>query len=152
MNKIGYFSDSDNPQKNNDCVPIIKEEYFSRLIEFTPAIIYTCDTQGRITYYNKAAANFWDATPELGKDYYYTGWTSYTMNGEPLPIDKTAIAMALKHEKSFREEMIIENIQGKRFYVECNPKPMFNTSGKMIGLLNLCVDFSKYHTGKDKLY
>ena len=148
---LTFFNDSDDPQKNSDYVSIIKEEYFSRLIEFTPAIIYTCDTEGRITYYNKAAAAFWDAAPELGKDYYYTGWTPYTIEGEPLPLDKTPIALALKHGKSFKDEIIIENPQGKRFYVECNPKPMFNTSGKMIGLLNFCVDFSKHYTKKNNL-
>ena len=32
---LTFFNDSDDPQKNSDYVSIIKEEYFSRLIEFT---------------------------------------------------------------------------------------------------------------------
>ncbi|QYJ67867.1 PAS domain-containing protein [Flavobacterium litorale] len=146
-----YFDDSD-ISKNHDAehISIIKEEYFSRLIEFIPAIIYTCDVEGRITYYNKAAANFWGANPKIGKDYYYTGWKAFTIEGDPLEIEKTPIAKALKEGKSFNEEIIIENVEGKRFYVECRPKPLFNTSGKLIGLLNSCVDFTKYHMINNK--
>ncbi|AXG74594.1 PAS domain-containing protein [Flavobacterium arcticum] len=148
---LGYFSESDNLEENKDHVSIIKEEYFTRLIEYTPAIIYTCDTKGRITYYNKAAAAFWGGKPELGKDFYHTGWTTFTIEGTPLPIEKTPIAMALTHQKSFCDEIILETESGKRFYVECNPKPIFNTSGKMIGLLNFCIDFSKHYTRKNNL-
>ena len=44
---------------NDDHISVIREEYYSRLMEFLPTVVYTCDTDGVITYYNKAAAAFW---------------------------------------------------------------------------------------------
>jgi PAS domain len=36
------------------------------LLELLPAAVYTTDAQGRITFYNQAAAELWDTVPRLG--------------------------------------------------------------------------------------
>jgi integral membrane sensor domain MASE1 len=45
-----------------------QEGAFRRLLGALPAAIHTTDTAGRITYYNKAAAELWGVSPELNKD------------------------------------------------------------------------------------
>jgi PAS domain-containing protein len=38
------------------------------LLEALPVAVYTTDADGRITYYNQAAADLWGDRPELGRD------------------------------------------------------------------------------------
>ncbi|OIQ18708.1 MAG: hypothetical protein BM557_07245 [Flavobacterium sp. MedPE-SWcel] len=141
----GYFSDSDDSMESDDHTSLIKEEYFSKLIEFIPAAIYTCDSKGIITYYNRAATTFWSTKPEIGKDFYYKGLKTYTTDGILLPMNETPMAKVLKHARVFTDDLIIENTQGMRFCITSRPKPIFNTLGKLIGALNLCIDVSKYY-------
>ena len=39
-----------------------------RLFDALPLAVYTTDAEGRITYYNQAAADFWGRRPELYRE------------------------------------------------------------------------------------
>src|SRR6185503_2703624 len=41
---------------------------FRQMLEALPVAIYTTDAEGRITFYNQAAAAFWGCQPELNSD------------------------------------------------------------------------------------
>ncbi|WP_297332315.1 PAS domain S-box protein [Flavobacterium sp.] len=139
----GIFNDPEDSATDDRHISLIKEEYFSRLMEFLPAVIYTCDAQGKITYYNKAASAFWGFSPEIGTDLYFTGWRAYTIEGQPLPSDQTPMAKTLQYGKPFTEEIILENAQGLKRYIQPLPKPIFNTSGTLIGVLNMHIDITQ---------
>jgi PAS domain S-box-containing protein len=139
----GIFNDPEDTDATDKHISLVKEEYFSRLMEFLPAVIYTCDTEGKITYYNKAASVFWGFSPETGKDFYFTGWKVYSIEGKPLPPDQTPMAKTLKYGKPFTDEIIIENTEGLKRYIQPLPKPIFNTSGTLIGVLNMHIDITQ---------
>lgn len=139
----GIFNGPEDSATNDKHISLVKEEYFSRLMEFLPAVIYTCDAEGKITYYNKAAAAFWGFSPEAGTDIYFTEWRAYTIDGQPLPADQTPMAKTLKYGKPFTDEIIIENAEGIKKYIQPLPKPIFNTSGTLIGVLNMHIDITQ---------
>lgn len=61
--------------QNNFIIPKVaginfheNEDYYSNVLENLPAAVYTCDNDGYIKFYNKAAAKLWGREPEIGKD------------------------------------------------------------------------------------
>ena len=54
-------------------------------IEALPAAIYMTDAEGRLTFYNEAAAELWGCRPELGESKFCGSWKLYWPDGTPLP-------------------------------------------------------------------
>src|SRR5688572_9869643 len=65
------------------------------MIEVLPAAVYMTDVEGRITFYNEAAATLWGRRPELGKTRFCGSWKLYRPDGGVLPHDECPMAMAL---------------------------------------------------------
>jgi PAS domain S-box-containing protein len=73
-----------------------REAHTRRLLEALPAAVYTTDAVGRITYYNKAAADLAGREPTLGSDEWCDTWKRYCPDGTPLPPDHCPTAVALR--------------------------------------------------------
>src|SRR5437868_4331212 len=67
--------------------PGVDDNYF-QLVENLPAAIYTCDEDGYIKFYNKAAAILWGREPELGTDLWCGSWKIYHLDGSFMPLDE----------------------------------------------------------------
>ncbi len=78
------------------------EQQFCQLLHALPAAVYTTDADGRITFYNEAAAKLWGCRPELGKSEFCGSWKLYRSDGQPLPHDECPMAMALKQRRAIR--------------------------------------------------
>src|SRR5687767_5131069 len=63
------------------------ERRFRQVIEALPAAIYTTDAEGRITFYNQAAASLWGRHPALG-ELWCGSWRIYRPDGSLLPHDE----------------------------------------------------------------
>jgi PAS domain S-box-containing protein len=112
-----------------------------QLVQSLPAAVYTCDKEGRITLFNEAAADLWGRTPEVGKDFWCGSWKIYRSDGSELPIDKCPMAVTLKEGRAvIGEEIIIERPDGVRRHVLPNPRPLFDSSGKLSGAVNMLID------------
>ena len=59
--------------------------HLERLIEALPAAIYTTDAAGRITFFNKAAAELWGCHPKLGKSEFCGSWKLFWPDGNLCP-------------------------------------------------------------------
>lgn len=59
----------------------------TELLEALPVAVYTTDADGRITFYNEAAADLWGHHPELGSSQWCGSWRLYWPDGRPLPRD-----------------------------------------------------------------
>src|SRR5712671_3172363 len=70
------------------------ERQLQELIAAIPAAIYTTDVQGKITYFNQAAAELAGRTPTIGSDEWCVTWKLYHPNGTPLPYDECPMAIA----------------------------------------------------------
>ena len=113
-------------------------------VQALPAAIYTTDAEGRITFYNEAAAALWGCRPELGKSEFCGSWKLYWPDGTPLPHDECPMAMALQQRRPIRGmEALAERPDGTRIPFVPYPTPLFDASGRLTGAVNMLVDISE---------
>jgi len=115
----------------------------THLLEALPVAVYTTDGEGRITYYNQAAADLWGCRPELGSSEWCGSWKLYWPDGRPLPHDQCPMAIALKEGRPVRGmEAIAERPDGSRVPFMPFPTPLYDSSGELLGAVNMLVDIS----------
>jgi PAS domain S-box-containing protein len=117
----------------------------SELLEALPVAVYTTDAEGRITFYNEAAAELWGHRPELGSKW-CGSWRIYALDGTLLPHDQCPMAVALKEGRPVRGvEAFAERPDGTRVRFLPFPTPLRDASGKLTGAINLLMDVSDRH-------
>ena len=118
----------------------------SELLEALPVAVYTTDAEGRITFFNQAAAKLWGHRPELGSDQWCGSWRLYWPDGRPLPHDQCPMALTLKEGKPVRGiEAIAERPDGTRVNFLPFPTPLRDASGRLTGAINLLMDITDRH-------
>jgi PAS domain S-box-containing protein len=117
--------------------------HLERLVQALPAAIYTTDADGRITFYNEAAAELWGCRPELGKSEFCGSWKLYWPDGRPLPHGECPMALALKQQRAIRGmEAVAERPDGTLVHFIPYPTLLYDNSGTLIGAVNMLVDIS----------
>ena len=102
------------------------------------------DSEGRLTFYNEAAAELWGCSPELGESKFCGSWKLYWPDGTPLPHDECPMALALHQRRQIRGmEAVAERPDGTRIPFIPYPTPLFDASGRLTGAVNLLVDISE---------
>ena len=120
------------------------ERNLQELLSAIPAAIYTTDAQGKITYFNEAAAEFAGRRPELGDDQWCVTWKLFKPDGTFLPHDQCPMAIALKEGRAIRGvEAVAERPDGTRVPFIPYPTPLRDSDGKVIGAINMLVDISQ---------
>jgi two-component system, chemotaxis family, CheB/CheR fusion protein len=113
------------------------------LVRALPAAIYATDAAGRITFYNEAAAELWGCRPELGKSEFCGSWKLYWPDGRPMPHGQCPMALALKGQREVRGmEAVAERPDGSRVHFVPYPTPLYDTSGVLIGAVNMLIDIT----------
>jgi PAS domain S-box-containing protein len=113
-------------------------------IEALPVAIYMTDAEGRITFYNEAAAELWGCHPELGESKFCGSWKLYWPDGTPLPHDECPTALTLRQRQPIRGmEAVAERPNGTRVPFIPYPTPLFDPSGRLTGAVNLLVDITE---------
>jgi PAS domain S-box-containing protein len=114
------------------------------LLDALPVAVCTTDAEGRITYYNEAAAELWGCRPEIGSNRWCGAWRLYWPDGRPLPHDECPMALALKHGEPIRGvEAIAERPDGTRVRFLPFPTPLRDASGNLTGAINLLMDLAE---------
>jgi PAS domain S-box-containing protein len=114
------------------------------ILDAIPAAVYTTDAQGRITGYNEAAVRFSGRVPRLGSDSWCVTWKLYRPDGTPLPHDECPMALALKEGREIRGvTAIAERPDGTRVHFMPYPTLLRDTSGRIVGAVNMLVDLSE---------
>jgi PAS domain S-box-containing protein len=86
----------------------------NEILRALPVAVYRTDAEGRITYFNDAAAELWGLAPELGS-YWCGSWKIYHPDGQPLPHNECPMAQALKKRQPIRGvEAVLERPDGTR--------------------------------------
>jgi PAS domain S-box-containing protein len=115
----------------------------SALLQALPAAVYTTDAEGRITFYNEAAAALWGFRPELGKSEWCGSWRLYWPDGRPMQHSECPMAVALMEKRAIRgAEAIAERPDGTRVPFLAYPTPLFDDSEELIGAVNTLVDIT----------
>src|SRR5262245_57826704 len=118
----------------------------TELLEALPVAVYTTDAQGRITFYNRAAAALWGHNPALGSSQWCGSWRLYWPDGRPMRHDQCPTAIALKEGREVRGvEAIVERPDGTRVRFRPYPTPLREPSGALIGAINLLMDITEEH-------
>ncbi len=116
----------------------------NQLLQALPAAVYTCDADGYIQLYNKAAVELWGREPIAGKDQWCGSWKIYRMDGTLLPLEECPMAITLKEGKEVRDaEIIIEKPSGERRVIMPYPQPIFDESGRIAGAINMLMDITE---------
>lgn len=122
-------------------------------IEALPAAIYLCHPDGKIVFYNEAAAVLWGRHPQLGKEFWCGSWKMYAADGLSLDLDKSPVAISLSEGRQVNPaEIIIERPDGVRLNVLSHPKLLFDTSGNILGAINMLEDISEKKEKERRLF
>lgn len=120
-----------------------REKWFRELLEGLPAALYTTDAEGRITFYNEAAAALWGRRAVLGDNQWCGAWRLRRPDGDLLPHEECPMAVALKEGRAIRgTEAIVERSDGTLIPFMAYPTPLRDGTGKVIGAVNMLVDIS----------
>ena len=121
----------------------------TELLNALPVAVYTTDAEGRITYYNEAAAELWGHRPQLGSSHWCGSWKIYWPDGRPLPHDQCPMAVTLKEGRPVRGiEAIAERPDGTRVNFLPFPTPLYDASGRLTGAINLLMDITERHANE----
>jgi PAS domain S-box-containing protein len=128
---------------------LVGDTQSAQILDALPVAVYATDPQGRITYYNQAAADLWGHEPSLGRDYWCGSFKLFWPDGTPLAHDQCPMAIALKTQKPVRGvEAVAERPDGKRVPFAPYPTPLFDSSGALIGAVNMLIDISGRKSGE----
>src|ERR1700731_5173593 len=127
-----------------DTALLASELQFRELLEALPAAVYTIDAEGRITFFNEAAADLWGCRPELGKNDWCGSWRLYWPDGRPMRHDECPMAVALKEARPIHgAEAAAERPDGSRVPFLAYPTPLRDRSGALTGAVNTLIDITE---------
>jgi signal transduction histidine kinase len=146
MDKQVAFADTRVVPTRDQIVDELQESNYRhrQMVQNLAAAIYTCDANGYIKFYNKAAVELWGREPEIGKDLWCGSWKIFEPDGvTPLPLDSCPMAVALKEGRPVRgKEIIVERPDGRRINVMPHPDPILDSSGCVVEAVNMLVDIT----------
>jgi PAS domain S-box-containing protein len=121
-----------------------RDDQLHRVLDVLPAAVYTTDAAGKITYFNRAAAELAGREPELGKDEWCVTFRIYTPDGKLLPHDQCPMAVALKEKRPVRGvEALAQRPDGTLVPFLPFPTPITGDDGEVVGAVNMLIDISE---------
>ncbi len=128
------------PVYNNYCYTGLNRT----VMETIPVAIYTCDTNGIITFYNKAATDLWGRTPDTDNDKWCGAYKSYTKTGDPHPEGFNPVEQVLKDRSlPILDEIIVERPDGSITYVLPQLSLIYDADKNTIGVVNMLIDVTE---------
>jgi PAS domain S-box-containing protein len=117
---------------------------FHAALDDLPAAVYVTDTEGTVTYYNRACITFAGRTPEVGRDRWCVTWRIYSPDGEYVPHSQCPMAVAIRDRTPVRDvEAVAERPDGSRVHFLPFPTPLFDDTGRFSGAVNLLLDVTQ---------
>ena len=114
------------------------------ILDSLPAPVYVTDTDGAVTYWNRACVDLAGREPELGNDRWCVTWKIYSTTGEHVPHDQCPMAEAIRTRKSVRDAVAIAlRPDGSRIAFRPYPTPLFDKDGNFIGAVNMLIDVTE---------
>jgi signal transduction histidine kinase/CheY-like chemotaxis protein len=131
------------------------DERLRQLVSLLPAGIYTCDLEGRITFYNRRAVELWGREPKLHdeRERFCGCYKLLRSDGRVVPPAQSTMAVALSTGKSQRNvQAIVERPDGVRFSVSLSADPIFSDEhGKISGAIVVFQDITELKRSENLL-
>jgi PAS domain S-box-containing protein len=120
-------------------------ERYRRFLDALGVAVYTTDADGRITFFNAAAADFWGRRPALGEE--WCGSLRLLWPDEsPMRHDECPMAITLKERRPVRGgQAIAVRPDGTNVSFMAYPTPLFDDDGQLMGAVNVLVDITERH-------
>lgn len=119
------------------------EEVLGATLEALDAPIYVTDAKGWVTSFNRACIDFAGRTPVIGRDRWCVTWRLYTQQGDYLPHEQCPMAVAIREGRKVRGAVAVaERPDGTRVMFTPLPTPILDSSGAIIGAVNLLIDLT----------
>lgn len=119
------------------------ESRYKNLIHTLSTPLYTTDAEGRITLFNKAAADLWGREPEIGKDMWCGSFKILNTDGLDVALDTCPMAVCLKEKRPvYGKEIVVVRPDGSVRNVAPHPQPLFDDKGNMVGAINMLIDIT----------
>ncbi len=121
----------------------IQEKENRDLIQYLPQAIYTCDENGFIKSYNKAAALLWGREPVLNKEQWGGAQKMFYADGSLMAHEDSPMALTIRKKKKIpATELIIQQPNGERRIIKAEPFPLINANGELTGAVNTLTDIT----------
>ncbi len=119
------------------------QQQFRDVLDALPAAVYTTDVDGKITFFNRFAAEWAGREIAFGVDHWCISWRLFDCNGSAIKRDEYPMAVALKQKRALQGvEAVMERPDGSRTPFLAYPTPLFDESNQMCGAVNMLVDIS----------
>lgn len=143
--------DPDNKIRPLFDAPSIDSPSYRQFLEALGVAVYTTDAEGRITFFNEAAADFWGRRPELGEEW-CGSWKLFWPDGRPMRHEECPMAIALNEGRSVRGyEGVAERPDGTRAAFIPYPTVVFDANGTLIGAINVLIDVTERRRAEEAL-
>ncbi len=124
---------------------------YRRFLDALGIAVYTTDANGRITFFNEAAATFWGRRPAVGE-----AWCGslrlYWPGGERMRHDECPVAIALDERRPVHGmEAMAERPDGSRVAFVAYPTPLYDDRDRLIGAVNVLVDITARRHAEESL-
>src|SRR5690606_25590342 len=114
-----------------------------QLVESLPVPTYLCDTTGRITIYNDAALKLWGRDP-ASTNRWCGSWKAFLEDGTPVSQIEHPMARALREGRAVDPQvLVIERPDDTHSWIRAYPRPIFDRSGKVEGVVNMLIDITE---------
>jgi PAS domain S-box-containing protein len=123
---------------------------FRQILQNLPAAGYTTDAEGRITFFNEAAAALWGRRPKLLEDLWCGSWRLFFSDGSPMHHAQCPMALTVQTGQPIRGvEAIAERPDGSRYAFSPSPTPLFDKAGSLTGAVNMLVDVTAHKQAQE---
>ena len=125
-----------------------------RLLDLLPVGVYVCDQDGLIVRYNRAAAELWGCSPEIGDPTvrFCGSYRLYGVKGALIPRAKCPMAHVLATGQALRDqEIIIERPGGTRIVALVNIEAIKDRFGCVAGAVNVFREKPEQPAGRPYL-
>jgi PAS domain S-box-containing protein len=148
---VGHFFErqrADQKQRSSD-------ERLRQLVSLLPAGIYTCDLEGRITFFNRRAVELWGREPKLHdeRERFCGCFKLLRPDGRLVIPAQSPMAVTLATGKTFRNvQTVIERPDGARFTASVSIDPIFSAEhGGISGAINVFEDITELKRSENLL-
>jgi len=123
----------------------LSKKKIENILSVMPVAVYTCDEEGRITYFNQRAAELWGREPCLydNEEKFCGSFRLCRSDGALLPDQETPMARAIRSGECTRDqEVVIERPDGSHVVASVNINPLFDGEGRFCGAINAFQDIT----------
>jgi PAS domain S-box-containing protein len=113
----------------------------TQLFESLPVAVHLTDADGRVTFYNDAAAELWGRRPPLLTTRWCGAMRLYTADGRTMSLEDSPVALTLREGRPVRGiELIAERPDGTRVRFQSHPTPVRDEAGRLTGAIIASIE------------